>query len=224
MHINNFPIGKILSNLVALEVLGSRCGSAEGMCMKKTKNQKIFPNLTRSPFYKKNHILWSKAELDFKLISNMSILNFRVGANFLPYTNLNGPILGSLFPKVKVRYILHNFDKKWAWPSFGRLFNKLIQSPCLAPASETMLESGSKLVSWDRNWIQALNRRRGSQRHIFSSKSKWPTIEMSTSNQGCQMVSNRNLNWGIFWALECIVLICFMVNWNILRPLGIHIL
>jgi hypothetical protein len=53
MHINNFPIGKILSNLVALEVLGSRCGSAEGMCMKKTKNQKIFPNLTRSPFYKK---------------------------------------------------------------------------------------------------------------------------------------------------------------------------
>jgi hypothetical protein len=39
--------------------------------------------------------------------------------------------------------------------------------------------------------------------------------------QGCQMVSNQNINFGIFWALEWIMLICNVVNWNILRPFGI---
>jgi hypothetical protein len=37
-------------------------------------------------------------------------------------------------------------------------------------------------------------------------------------NQGCQMVANQNLNLGKFWAKEWIMWVCFMVNWNILRP------
>jgi hypothetical protein len=35
------------------------------------------------------------------------------------------------------------------------------------------------------------------------------------------MVANQNLNLGIFWALEWIMLVYFAVNWNILRPFGL---
>jgi hypothetical protein len=35
------------------------------------------------------------------------------------------------------------------------------------------------------------------------------------------MVANQNLNLGIFWALELIMLVYFTVNCNILRPFGI---
>jgi hypothetical protein len=40
-------------------------------------------------------------------------------------------------------------------------------------------------------------------------------------HQGCQMVANKNLNLGKSWALEWIMLVYFMANWNILRPIGI---
>jgi hypothetical protein len=40
-------------------------------------------------------------------------------------------------------------------------------------------------------------------------------------NQDCQMVAIQNFNLGIFLALEWIMLVYFMFNWNILRLFGI---
>jgi hypothetical protein len=41
-------------------------------------------------------------------------------------------IYAVLFSSQKVLCILHNFDRKWVGPHFGRRFHNLIRSPCLA--------------------------------------------------------------------------------------------